>query len=223
MLILLSFAFHAAVSQAGSFGSNSGRMIPMGSLGPSEIKDDIQGRFLRQEWTTSIISFRNSTATWRVPLLFDVYSNKLYFLENNQIMEFLDSVSEFTMILVQKEDSLLVKFRAFYPAIHQNTPDIFYEVMVDGQYQLLKCKAKTIYQYKEQEIPEAQRRYNKELYYAYFPNKQMVLIKKDKEHLLSQVPAEYQERVKSILESKKFKLKNEESLKELFRLLNEGG
>ena len=32
----------------------------MTSLGPTETKDDIQGRFLRQEWTPSIISFKNS-------------------------------------------------------------------------------------------------------------------------------------------------------------------
>jgi len=196
-------------------------MIPMTSLGPTELKNDIQARFLRQEWTPSIVSFKNNTASWRVPALFDMYGNKLYFLENNQIMEFVDTVSEFTMILIQKEDSLNVKFRSLYPAIHQNTLETFYEVLVDGQYQLLKCKAKTIYQFKEQEIPEAQRKYNKELYYAYFPNKKMVLIKKDKEQVLAEVPMEYAEQVKSIIETKKLKLKNEESLRQLFKLLNE--
>jgi len=207
---------------SGSFGSTTSRVIPMTSLGPTEIKDDIQGRFLRQEWTPSVVSFKNTSASWRVPALFDVYSNRLYFLENNQIMEFIDTVSEFTMILIQKEDSLNVKFRSFYPAIHQNTPETFYEVLVDGQYQLLKCKAKTIYQFKEQDIPEAKRKYNKELYYAYFPNKQMVLIKKDREQVMAEVPSEYSEQVKSIIENKKLKLKNEESLKQLFKLLNEG-
>jgi len=72
-------------------------MIPMTSLGPTELKNDIQARFLRQEWTPSIVSFKNNTASWRVPALFDVYGNKLYFLENNQIMEFVDTVSEFIM------------------------------------------------------------------------------------------------------------------------------
>ena len=193
----------------------------MTSLGPTELKNDIQARFLRQEWTPSIVSFKNNNASWRVPALFDVYGNRLYFLENNQIMEFVDTVSEFTMILIQKEDSLNVKFRSLYPAIHQNTQETFYEVLVDGQFQLLKCKAKTIYQFKEQDIPEAERKYNKELYYAYFPNKQMVLIKKDKEQVLTEVPLEYAEQVKSIIEAKKLKLKNEESLKQLFKLLNE--
>ena len=220
-LSLASLLAITAMSQGG-FGSNNSRMIPMTSLGPSETKDDIQGRFLRQEWTPSIVSFKNSTANWRVPLLFDVYSNKLYFLEQNQIMEFLDTVSEFTMIFAQREDSLKVKFRALYPKIDQNPTETFYEVLVDGPYQLLKCKAKSIYLYKEQNVPEAQRKYNKELLYAYFPNRQMVLIKKDKEQVLAQVPPEYAEKVKSIIESKKLKLKNEESLKQLFKLLNEG-
>jgi hypothetical protein len=86
---------------------------------------------------------------------------------------------------------------------------------------LLRCRAKTIYLYKEQNIPEDQRKYNKELLYAYFPNKQIVLIRKDKEQLLTEVPQEYVAEIKSIIEQKKMKLKNEESLKQLFRKLNE--
>jgi len=194
----------------------------MTNLGPTEVKDDIQGRFLRQEWTPSIVSFKNSTSSWRVPLLFDIYSNKLYFLENDQIMEFVDPVSEVTMIFTQMEDSIKIKFRAFYPPIDQNPAETFYQVLVDGSYQLLKCKAKSIYMYKEQDVPEAQRRYNKELLYAYFPNKQMILIKKDKDQVLTQIPTEYLEQAKSIIASKKLKLKNEDSLKELFKSLNEG-
>ena len=227
ILILYLTILHSisAMSQSapasGGFGSNSNRMIPMTSLGSTVKKDDIQGKFLRQEWTLSIVTFRNSTAKWHVPLLFDIYSNKLYFLRDNQIMEFVDTVFEFTMMLVEKNDSLRVKFRNFYPPIHQNTSEIFYEVMVDGEFQLLRCRAKTIYQFKEQDIPEDQRRYNKELLYAYFPNKQIVLIKKDKDQLLEQVPPEFREQIKSIIESKKIKVKNEEGLKKLFSVLNE--
>jgi hypothetical protein len=48
----------------------------------------------------------------------------------------------------------------------------------------------------------------------------MVLIKKDKEQVLEHVPPEFAEIIKSTIESKKLKIKNEESLKQLFRYLN---
>jgi len=221
--IFLSIGVRAQFPPGGGFGSNPGRMIPMTSLGPSENKHDIQGKYLRQEWSPGIVSFRHSIDKWHVPLLFDIYSNKLYFLQDKQVMEFVDSVYEVTMILARKDDSLSVTFRSFYPPINQNTVGTFYEVLVDGQFQLLRCRAKTIYLYKEQDVTEDQRRYNKELLYAYFPGKQMVLIKKDKDQLLAEVPPEFAEIVKSTIESKKLKVKNEESLKQLFRSLNDDG
>ena len=220
LAIFISIGVHAQFPAGGGFGSNPGRMIPMTSLGPSENKHDIQAKFLRQEWSPGIVSFRHSIDKWHVPLLFDIYSNKLYFLQDKQIMEFLNSVYEVIIILPRKDDSIMVTFRSFFPPINQNTVETFYEVLVDGQFQLLRCRAKTIYLYKEPDIPEEQRKYNKELLYAYFPGKQMVLIKKDKEQLLEHVPPEFAEIVKSTIESKKLKIKNEESLKQLFRYLN---
>ena len=220
-LVILLTNNAQAQSNPGGFGSNSQRMIPMGNLGPSENKDDIQGRFFRQEWSPGVVSFRTSIDKWHVPLIFDIYSNKLYFLQDNQIMEFVDTVYEFTMTVGSKGDSTKVKFRCYYPPTTENTMETFYEVMVDGQFQLLRCRAKTIYLYKEQNIPEDQRRYNKELLYAYFPNKQIVLIKKDKEQLLAQVPLDYAAQIKSIIETRKLKVKNEDSLRELFRQLND--
>jgi len=205
----------------GGFGSNSSRMIPMTQLPTTDIKDEIQDRFLRQEWTPALISFRHSTDQWQVPILFDIYSNKLYFLHEKQILEFVDSVSEFTMNLSRRDDSIKVTFRSFYPPIEQNTIETFYQVLVDGQFQLLKCKAKTIYLYKEQDLPEERRTYDKQLLYGYFPGKQLVVLKKDKEQLLASFPPEYASLARSIIESKKLKLKNEESLRELFSALNE--
>ena len=210
----------AQVSTTGSDYSSSKRMIPMGSLPPVETNEDIQAKFLKQEWSPGLVSFKNSNQQMRVPLLFDVYSNKLYFLQENQIMEFLEPVSEFTLTLLRKGDSSRVTFRSFFPSIQKNTPETFYEVLVDGKIQLLKCKAKTIYLYKDQDIPEEERRYNKELLYAFLPGDKIVAIKRHKENLLMQLP-DFAAAIQSILEPKKIKLKSEESLKQLFRLLNE--
>ena len=226
MRIFLSILFAAcgfsAYEQSPSSDYRSqGRMIPMTNLGTAENKEDVQERFLRQEWSPAVVSFRNSPDHWHVPVIFDIYSNKLYFLNEKVIMEFIDTVSEFTMTIAKGADSNRITFRAFYPAIQKNTPDIFYEVLVDGGYQLLKCKAKTIYQYKEQEIPEEERRYNKELYYACLPGNKMIPVKKDKDQLLAALPPDELDKFQKMIESKKIKVKNEESLKQLFRYINE--
>jgi len=220
-IIFVVCAINAYGQSPSSDYRSQGRMIPMTSLGATENKQDVQQRFLRQEWSPAVVSFRNSPDQWHVPVIFDMYSNKLYFLNEKVIMEFVDTVSQFTMIIINGEDSNLITFRAFYPAIQKNTPDIFYEVLVDGDYQLLKCKAKTIYQYKEQDIPEEERRYNRELYYAYLPGYKMIPVKKDKEQLLAALPPEELEKFQKIIESKKIKIKNEESLKQVFRYINE--
>src|SRR5687768_11704756 len=94
LFFFLSCLLYSSVTGQGSFGSNTNRMIPMTSLGSTPVKDDIQARFLNQEWSPGVVSFRNSPERWHVPVIFDIYSNKLYFLRDKQILEFADTVYE---------------------------------------------------------------------------------------------------------------------------------
>ncbi|HEU0110415.1 MAG TPA: hypothetical protein VFQ73_06030, partial [Flavisolibacter sp.] len=142
-----------------------------------------------------------------------------YFLQHEQIMEFAEPVTEFSMKLLKKSDTVTVAYRNNYPAIDKNTQETFYEVLVDGNYQLLRCKAKTIHLYKDEEVPEEKRDYSKELFYALLPGNKMVQLKKDKEFVLKQMPGQA-ETIKTLAAEHKLKLKNEAQLVELFQLLN---
>lgn len=202
------------------FGDGQQRMIAQGNLPPVESEDNIQTRFAKQIWTPGIVTFKSAGQKLEAPMLFDIYSNTFYFLRDNKIMEFAVPVKEVVMKMTIKGDSADVVFRNSYPAIERNTEETFYEVLVDGNFQLLKCRAKTIYLHKdENDKAKEPKNFNKSLLYAYLPDNKIILIKKDSEYLMEQAP-QYASAIKNILQTHKIKLRNEESIKELFQHLN---
>ena len=215
LLLITAFAYAQGM---GSDTRYVGRPVAISQLPPVTEEENIRTKFLNQEWTPGIVTFKNGTPAMSVPLLFDEFGEKLYYLQGNTTMEFNQPIAKFSMLLLIKGDSTYITFRNSYPPIHKNTGETFYEVIADGKFQLLKCKAKTIGLYKE-EAPEEQRKEVKELMYALLPNGQMILVKKDKDYLYT--IAEYGDTIKTIAESKKLKLKNEKAIRQLFEYLNE--
>ena len=218
-LFALLVAATASGQSAGSFPTYTPRMIAYQNLPDIEKVEDVQTNFLVQNWRTGTVSFRNTADKAVVPLLFDIYSNRLYFLSGNAILEFANPVKEFTIPVVVKKDTVRLLYRNGYPAVHKNSPETFYEVLVDGPFQLLRCKAKTIALYKDKDVPEAERDFSKELFYAALPDGKLILVKKDKDYLLSEAPA-YAGQIEKICAEEKLKLKNEAQLKTLFTALN---
>lgn len=216
--LLLFTALAWSQSSGGDVGF-PGRLTGTTRAPGSPIDETVRAKFLSQEWSAGIVTFKNGAPVMKVPLIFDEFGEKLYYLQGNTTMEFNNPIASFQMLLVVKGDSTFVPFRNGFPPIHKNTGETFYQVMVDGKFQLLKCKAKTIGLYKA-EVPEEQRKEDiKELMYALLPYGQIVIIKKDKDYLYA-LP-KYGDAIKNIAESKKLKLKNEKSIVELFEYLNE--
>jgi|GEM_PF-1115466 len=218
-LSLLLFTALAWGQSSGGDVGFPGRLTGTVRAPGSPADETVRAKFLNQEWSVGIVAFKNAAPTMNVPLIFDEFGEKLYYLQGNTTMEFNNPIASFKMLLVIKGDSTFVTFRNGFPPIHKNTGETFYQVMVDGKFQLLKCKAKTIALYKD-EVPEEQRKEDiKELMYALLPDGQIVIIKKDKDYLYT-LP-KYGDAIKNIAESKKLKLKNEKSIVELFEYLNE--
>jgi hypothetical protein len=218
--LIALFMISTVYSQVGKeFETHTPRMIAYGKLPDDEKGEDVQRNFITQNWRTGTVYFRNMTAKVEVPIIFDLYSNRLYFLKDNSIMEFSHPVKEFTIGIIAGTQNVNLLYRNGYPVIHKNMDETFYEVLVDGKFQLLKCKAKTIGLYKDTELPEEERFHTKELLYAFLPNGKMILVKKDKEHLLNEI-AEYADTVQKICADEKLKLKNEAQLRTLFVELN---
>jgi hypothetical protein len=219
VLIALLIMAHASGQSAGDFPRYTPRMLAYKTLPEDEKTEDVQRNFFQQNWRTGTVSFRNTPDKAVVPLLFDVYSNRLYFLSGNSILEFANPVKEFLIPVVAKQDTLQLLYRNGYPAIHKNIAETFYEVLVDGKFQLLRCKAKTIALYKDKDVPEEERDYSKELLYALLPGEKIILVKKDKDYLLKEMP-EHAGQIEQICVEEKLKLKNEAQLKTLFVALN---
>jgi hypothetical protein len=219
-LLFMAFALQQAAAQSIEAARHS-RPLAMGSLPPTEITDDVQRLFIKQQWVPGTVLLKNNNTTLHFPLLFDVYSNQLYYQKAGLVMEFLEPVEEFTLRIMRKNDSVDLLYRRGYPVFQKNNDATYYEVLVDGAYQLLRCKAKSIYLVKE-EVPEEERTYQKELLFAYLPGGKLVLLKKDKDHVLAQMP-EAAPAIERIAAQHKLKLKNEEQLVRLFTLLNKAG
>ena len=221
-LIASSALFFIGVSASGQIEMkrHTPRMLAYSNLPEDEKSENVQKNFINQTWRKGKVVFRNATNPVEVPLIFDVYSNRLYYHNNGSIMEFNQPIKEFTIPIFVKADTLQLLYRSTYPAIHKNTEETFYEVLVDGTFQLLRCKAKTIALYKDQDLPEEERNYSKELLYAWLPDGTMVQVKKDKEYLLKEMP-KYANAIQRICAERKLKLKNETQLIQLFSALNE--
>ena len=205
----------------GSSSSVSGRMeVYSWAQRPDEDGTDLQKRFLKQEWTEGIVKFRSGRPDIHAPLLFDVFDNTLYFLQDSVVMEFVDSVSEVNFITYFNKDTVHMLYRRFYPAIQANTPATFYKVLVEAKLQLLKCSAKSILLFKEPETPEQRREDPPEfLYFAYLPNGKIVQVEPNAEKLMNHLP-EYKEKIREIIQKEKLKLKDEQRLIQLFVHLN---
>lgn len=195
------------------------RMAVYKILPDVEEKKNIQKMFIEQEWMPGIASFKSGRPDIEAPMIFDIYNGVPYFLQGNLIMEFVDSVSEFSMSIPVKYDTALFKFRRMYPPVEKNTSSTFYRVLVEGKFQLLRCEEKSVLLIKDKHIAEAKKKESKKVYFTCLPGKEMKMISFDEDHILDQMK-EYATMISTVLEKEKIKVKNEEKLIELFIALN---
>lgn len=187
---------------------------------PDEDGTDLQKKFLKQEWTPGTVKFKSGRADMHVPLLFDVYDNTLYYLQDSVIMEFVDPVWEATFHTTFNKDTVNILFRRFYPDIQANTNATFYRVLVDASIPLLKCRAKSILLFKDPQTPEEKKKDPPEqLYFACLPDGSIVIVEPNLDKIMSALPA-YSTRIIEIVKREKLKVKDETRMIELFIHLN---
>lgn len=221
LLLCLTYCFsNGQVAGSGtSQPFTQSRMTVYQTLGDVEEKRDFQKMFMEQEWMPGVASFKSGRPSVVAPMIFDIYNGVPYYLQNKMIMEFVDSVSEFTMSVPDMHDTIEVKFRRMYQPIEKNTSSTFYRVLVDGKFQLLRCEEKSVLLIKDVHISPAKRKEARKVYFACLPGREMQLISFDEDHLLSQMK-EYANIIHSVLDKEKIKIKNEAKLVELFIGLN---
>ncbi len=223
--IAFIFSFNCCVAQlvgTGMGANQTVRRIEVYSWAtrPDEDGTDLQKKFIKQEWTDGIVKFRSGRPDMHVPLLFDIFDNTLYYLQDSVIMEFVDSVLQVTFFAKFNQDTVQMLFRRFYPSIQANTPATFYRVLVDGKMQLLRCDAKSTLLFKDSETPEEKKKDpTRRLYFACMPNGKLVQIAPDADKLVKAMPG-YGNLITEILKRERLKPKDENRMAQLFIHLN---
>ena len=216
LLLTCNLILYAQQTSAGMNGTQRRMEVYSWAERPEEkVEYDLQKMFLDQQWMPGIVSFKSGRPAMAVPLILDLHNNTLYYLQGAVIMEFVDTVSQFLIRVPSKKDSILMKFKCQLPAIQTNNSETFYEVLVDGDIKLLKCRAKSILLFKDKNLPEE----IKQLYFAELPGNKLVMIPMDADGIKEKLP-DYNTEITAILKKEHIKLKNENKLAELFVHLN---
>ncbi|MGQ0738148.1 MAG: hypothetical protein ACT4OJ_03725 [Bacteroidota bacterium] len=221
---ILSFSCNYSISQLVGTGLGSGqttRRMEVYSWAerPDEDGTDIRKKFIKREWMAANVKFKSGRPDMQVPLIFDMYNDMPYYMQHNVIMEFVDSVSEFSMKVPYKKDSITMRYKRFYPALQANTSATFYQVLVEGKIELLKCWSKSILLFKDPDMPGERKKDPEFLYFAFMPGGKIAQIKPDAETILKNMQ-EYDWVIREVMKREKLKPKDEEKLIELFVLLH---
>ena len=220
ILLACTFTLSAQTSSSGMNGTQRRMEVYSWAERPEEVANyDLQKMFIEQQWMPGIVSFKSGRPAMSVPVILDLHNNTLYYLQGAVIMEFVDTVDQFLIRVPSKKDSILMKFKTRLPAIQANGPETIYEVLVDGNIKLLKCRAKSIHLFKDKTLPEEKREDVKQLYFAELPGNKLVLIPMDADGIKEKLP-EYSTTITEIMKKEHIKLKNENKLAELFVNLN---
>src|SRR5688572_561330 len=138
----IAFSFNSMAQQSSAANTiNGNTQVYKWVETPEEDGSDLQKKFVKQEWTQGKVKFKSGRPDMEVKMIFDMHNDMPYYLLGTTIMEFVDPVSEFSMLVPYKKDSMMMIFRKDYPAIQANTEQTFYQLMVDGKIQLLKCRS----------------------------------------------------------------------------------
>jgi len=220
LLMACNLVLSAQQTSAGMNGTQRRMEVYSWAERPEEnVVFDLQKMFLEQQWMPGVVSFKSGRPAMSVPIILDLHNNTLYYLQGAVIMEFVDTISQFMILVPSKKDSILMKFKCLMPTIQANGPETFYEVLVDGEVKLLKCRAKSIHLFKDKNLPEEKREDMKQLYFAELPGNKIVMLPMDADAIKERLP-EYSTAIGEILKHDHIKLKNENKLAELFVHLN---
>lgn len=117
-----------------------------GKIVPGKQSAEVEGSpLLSDEWRSGKVKFRDNRRADSIQLKFNMQTNKVLFLRDNTMFEFVDDVQEFTMDTWNNGKMSTVKYNSGYPATAAQDTATFYEVLAEGtRVQLLRYTEKKI-------------------------------------------------------------------------------
>ena len=205
-----------------SFGQDSYSRLDYPNGYPVRLKtpEDVQGTpFLFETWQEADLLLKDSTVFSHVKTRLNLYNNKLYFLKDDQELECVSPVWQFTLVSPVSDGSKFMVFRNGYPAIDKNTETTYYQLLADGKFQLIKRVFKYLDERGGYSGPKEKVYQKDEALYAYLPGNKIIRLNKYKEDLLAAAP-DYQSQITKIESTLKLKLRKTDDLIRLFNALN---
>ncbi len=124
LLMACNLALAAQQTSAGMNGTQRRMEVYSWAERPEEnAVFDLQKMFQDQQWMPGVVSFKSGRPAMSVPIILDLHNNTLYYLQGAVIMEFVDTISQFLILVPSKKDSILMKFKCLLPTIQANLPD----------------------------------------------------------------------------------------------------
>lgn len=187
---------------------------------PLKVKgyDEVEGSpYLYEDWRKGSVRFTQGSVLSGIELKFVLFGNQLLFKKGGMELEFVEPVLEFT--LNPPGDGKARTFRSRYPSRGDNDEKTFYEVMVDGKFQLLRFITKQVKEQKAYNEPVKKRFMDKEIWFVFLPEGTLHLLSRDKSDLRELIPAKA-ELIEKIIDEQKLKLKKDADLVALFEAIN---
>lgn len=182
--------------------------------------DDAGTPYNTTDWVRGTAKQADGKTSNNVWLRYDEISDQLYFKRDKQseILKFVNPIIEFTLLTVDENNKLIEKrYRNGYPKAGRNTSSSYYEVLYDGEIQLLKKNYKLEVVDKKYITPTWQLSDNI-LYYLLISGK-MITIKPNKKSILAVLGNKHPD-FDNLINTNDFDLKNDGNLAKLIAVYN---
>ncbi|WP_128548333.1 hypothetical protein [Larkinella soli] len=178
---------------------------------------NIQGSpYLDEAWKNGALTTATNRSYDKLKIRFDTYAGELEYLQNGQTYRLNpENVKEFRIA-----DGNELVFRNGFAATGSNTPNTFYQVLVDGPTKLLKQYKVNLMESKAYNSATGNREFQKQdWYFVAKPDGSVQRIQKTKKSVLAAFP-EQKDRVEKLMKEKDISLNEESGLSALVTAVN---
>jgi hypothetical protein len=167
--------------------------------------------YYQDEMHKGYVTLDDGRSAKDVPIRYNLYSHQVSYMENGVEMELDKSapVHEFGYTYTKDDEQKTAVFRSGYPPVAGNNNRTFYEVIADGNISLLKYVSKKFLEERTELGAMQKSIIDTDSWFVYNAlDKNIVEIKRNKNSLMEALP-QYAEKIKSITEKKKLRLKSD--------------
>lgn len=182
---------------------------------------DVQGSpYLADEWIKGVVTLNNGKTYKAVDLKYDQVADELFFKNaKGETLGFVQPVSEFKLIVLEKETPRVLYFRNGFKPVNGNTEKTFYQILTDDETPLVKRISKKVHENKPYSSATVVKTFEEVREYYLVKYGLPVKIRKDKKSVLAALGS-YSDQLDEFIKSNQLNLKDDADLIELVAYYN---